>query len=360
MGCFHSSANSNRRIQGQRNHPNVGGHQQQSTSEALRSTQSRGVNPEVVVQPPSKGVNRDVVHQSSGEIEFNVGGSGNFNVRMFEFKELEDATRRFNSGNHLGEGGCSYQATWLLHKAREGEFTAEVETLRQADHPNLIKLVGCCNQREERILVYEFMPLGSLEQHLHDLKPDRRALDWSTRMKIAAGVAKGLEYLHVTMNPPVIYRDLKSANILLGQGYHPKLSDFGLAKEVLEGYEGGQPCSEPLGTPGYFAPEYIELGLLTTKSDIFSFGVLLLEIITGRKAIDDTWPKMDQNLVSWAQSKFSDPSNFRQMADPVLEGQYLENGLRRALEIAEMCLHDEPERRPIATDLVAALDELVS
>ena len=131
-----------------------------------------------------------------------------------------------------------------------------------------------------------------------DLPPDKEPLDWNTRMKIAAGAAKGLEYLHDKATPPVIYRDFKSSNILLGDDFHPKLSDFGLAKLGPVG-DKSHVSTRVMGTYGYCAPEYAMTGQLTVKSDVYSFGVVLLELITGRKAIDSTRPHGEQNLVSW-------------------------------------------------------------
>ena len=200
-------------------------------------------------------------------------------------------------------------------------------TLSLADHTNLVKLIGFCAEGEQRLLVYEYMPLGSLEDHLlgkfyHlkfsyivssilyqwlvsfplpivlDIRPGRKPLDWNTRMKIAAGAARGLEYLHDKMKPPVIYRDLKCSNILLGEGYHPKLSDFGLAKVGPSG-DKTHVSTRVMGTYGYCAPDYAMTGQLTFKSDIYSFGVVLLELITGRKAIDHTKPAKEQNLIAW-------------------------------------------------------------
>lgn len=133
-----------------------------------------------------------------------------------------------------------------------------------------------------------------------DLPPDRKQLDWNTRMKIAAGAAKGLEYLHDKANPPVIYRDLKCSNILLGEGYHPKLSDFGLAKLGPVG-DNTHVSTRVMGTYGYCAPEYAMTGQLTLKSDVYSFGVVLLEIITGRKAIDNSRAAGEHNLVAWVR-----------------------------------------------------------
>lgn len=178
-------------------------------------------------------------------------------------------------------------------------------------------------------------------------------------MKIAAGAARGLEYLHNKMNPPVIYRDLKSSNILLGEEYHPKLSDFGLAKVGPTG-DDTHVSTRVMGTYGYCAPDYAMTGQLTFKSDIYSFGVLLLEIITGRKAIDFTKSTRDQNLVAWSRPLFMDPKKFYQMVDPALQGRYPVRGLYRALAIAAMCVREEPSMRPVVADVVTALAYLAS
>jgi serine/threonine-protein kinase PBS1 len=180
------------------------------------------------------------------------------------------------------------------------EFLVEVLMLSLLHHPNLVNLIGYCADGDQRLLVYEFMPLGCLEDHLHDLPPDKDALDWNTRMKIAAGAARGLEYLHDKANPPVIYRDFKSSNILLDEGFHPKLSDFGLAKLGPVG-DKTHVSTRVMGTYGYCAPEYAMTGQLTLKSDVYSFGVVLLELITGRKAIDNARAAGEHNLVAWVR-----------------------------------------------------------
>ncbi|XP_022863488.1 serine/threonine-protein kinase PBL27-like [Olea europaea var. sylvestris] len=180
------------------------------------------------------------------------------------------------------------------------EFLVEVLMLSLLHHPNLVNLIGYCADGDQRLLVYEYMPLGSLEDHLHDLPPDKKLLDWNMRMKIAAGAAKGLEYLHDKANPPVIYRDLKCSNILLDEAYHPKLSDFGLAKLGPVG-DNTHVSTRVMGTYGYCAPEYAMTGQLTLKSDVYSFGVVLLEIITGRKAIDNSRAAEEHNLVAWVR-----------------------------------------------------------
>ncbi|KAF2578746.1 hypothetical protein F2Q68_00000650 [Brassica cretica] len=239
------------------------------------------------------------------------------------------------------------------------EFLVEVLMLSLLHHTNLVNLIGYCADGDQRLLVYEYMALGSLEDHLHDLPPGKEPLDWNTRMTIAAGAAKGLEYLHDKANPPVIYRDLKSSNILLGDGYHPKLSDFGLAKLGPVG-DKTHVSTRVMGTYGYCAPEYAMTGQLTLKSDVYSFGVVFLELITGRKAIDNARAPGEHNLVAWARPLFKDRRKFPKMADPSLQGRYPMRGLYQALAVAAMCLQEQAATRPLIGDVVTALTYLAS
>ncbi|KAL2922819.1 Serine/threonine-protein kinase PBL27 [Bienertia sinuspersici] len=191
------------------------------------------------------------------------------------------------------------------------------------------------------------------------IPPGKEPLDWNTRMKIAAGAAKGLEYLHDKANPPVIYRDLKSSNILLDDGFHPKLSDFGLAKLGPVG-DKTHVSTRVMGTYGYCAPEYAMTGQLTLKSDVYSFGVVFLELITGRKAIDNQRAPGEHNLVAWARPLFKDRRKFPKMADPLLQGRYPMRGLYQALAVAAMCLQEQAATRPLIGDVVTALTYLAS
>ncbi|KAG6523609.1 hypothetical protein ZIOFF_013474 [Zingiber officinale] len=248
--------------------------------------------------------------------EMSSSGSGCIAAQTFTFQELATATKNFRADCLLGEGGfgrvykgrleISNQIVAIKQLNRNGmqgnrEFLVEVLMLGLLHHPNLVNLIGYCAEGDQRLLVYEYMPLGSLEDHLHDLSPDKKWLDWNTRMKIAAGAAKGLEYLHDKANPPVIYRDFKCPNILLDEGYHPKLSDFGFAKLGPVG-DDTHVSTRVMGTYGYCAPEYAMTGQLTLKSDIYSFGVVLLELITGRKAIDNSRTAAEHNLVAWVRT----------------------------------------------------------
>ncbi|KAK7272812.1 hypothetical protein RIF29_13852 [Crotalaria pallida] len=295
-------------------------------------------------------------------------------AQTFTFRELAAATKNFRQDSFIGEGGfgrvykgrleSTSQTVAVKQLDRNGlqgnrEFLVEVLMLSLLHHPNLVNLIGYCADGDQRLLVYEFMPLGSLEDHLHDLPPDKEPLDWNTRMKIAAGAAKGLEYLHDKANPPVIYRDFKSSNILLDEGFHPKLSDFGLAKLGPVG-DKSHVSTRVMGTYGYCAPEYAMTGQLTVKSDVYSFGVVFLELITGRKAIDSTQPHGEQNLVTWARPLFNDRRKFSKLADPKLQGRFPMRGLYQALAVASMCIQESAATRPLIGDVVTALSYLAN
>ncbi|MQM06980.1 hypothetical protein Taro_039809 [Colocasia esculenta] len=299
-------------------------------------------------------------------------GNGNVAARIFTFQELAVATNNFKPECLLGEGGfgrvykgylgSTNQYVAVKQLDRNGlqgnrEFLVEVLMLSLLHHPNLVNLLGYCADGDQRILVYEYMPLGSLEDHLLDLSPNKKPLDWNTRMKIAEGAAKGLEYLHEIANPPVIYRDFKASNILLDEDYNPKLSDFGLAKLGPVG-DKTHVSTRVMGTYGYCAPEYAMTGQLTKMSDVYSFGVVFLEIITGRRAIDTAKPTSEQNLVHWAEPLFKDKKKFTQMADPLLKGNFPIKGLYQALAVAAMCLQEEASTRPLISDVVTALEYL--
>lgn len=293
--------------------------------------------------------------------------------QTFTFRELAAATNNFRPESFLGEGGFGrvYRgrlpnglAVAVKQLDRNGlqgnrEFLVEVLMLSLLHNPHLVNLLGYCADGDQRLLVYEFMPLGSLEDHLHDLPPDKEPLDWNTRMKIAAGAAKGLEHLHDKANPPVIYRDFKSSNILLGEGFVPKLSDFGLAKLGPTG-DKSHVSTRVMGTYGYCAPEYAMTGQLTVKSDVYSFGVVFLELITGRKAIDSTKPQGEQNLVAWARPLFNDRKKFAKLADPRLQGKFPIRGLYQALAVASMCIQEQAAARPLIGDVVTALSYLAN
>jgi serine/threonine protein kinase len=296
-------------------------------------------------------------------------------ARSFTYHELWEATGGFRVESMLGEGGFGPVYRGRLNDGRQvavkqldrngvqgtREFLVEVLMLSMLHHDNLVTLVGyCADGADHRMLVYDYMPGGSLEDHLLDLPPMAPGLDWTTRMRVAQGAAKGLEYLHDASRrpgPPVIYRDFKASNILLDAGFNARLSDFGLAKVGPVG-DKTHVSTRVMGTRGYCAPEYALTGKLTPMSDVYSFGVVLLEIITGRRVLDVSRPPDEQNLVAWAVPRFKNKRRFREMADPLLRDQYPTKGLYQALAIAAMCLQEDATMRPAITDVVTALEYL--
>ncbi|KAL6905728.1 hypothetical protein ACP4OV_003329 [Aristida adscensionis] len=296
-------------------------------------------------------------------------------VIAFTLFELETITKSFRADYVLGEGGFGtvYKgyidenvrvglkslpvAVKVLNKdGHQGhrEWLTEVNFLGQLRHPNLVKLIGYCCEDDHRLLVYEFMFRGSLENHL--FRKTAMPLPWSTRMSIALGAAKGLACLHNAQRP-VIYRDFKTSNILLDSDYTAKLSDFGLAKAGPEGDE-THVSTRVMGTYGYAAPEYVMTGHLTARSDVYSFGVVLLELLTGRKSIDKSRPSREQSLVDWALPKLNDKRRLLQIIDPKLEGQYSVRGAHKACSLAYYCLSQNPKARPLMSDVVETLEPL--
>ncbi|XP_074275775.1 putative serine/threonine-protein kinase PBL21 isoform X2 [Silene latifolia] len=294
-------------------------------------------------------------------------------AKSFTYRELCAATQSFNEANMIGEGGFGkvfkgrlesgeiVAIKQLNHQGLQGsqEFIVEVLMLSLLHHPNLVNFKGYCTDGDEKLLVYEYMPKGSLEDHLFDLGPENVPLDWNTRIKIAVGTAKGLRYLHCSTDPPVILRDLKPANILLDNEFNAMLSDFGLAKFGPVG-DRTHVSTRIMGTYGYCAPEYAMSGRLTVKSDVFSLGVVLLELITGRKAFDSRRSRAEQNLVDWCRPMFKDKRKFGKLADPVLQGRYPPLSLYHTLAIAFMCLQELPTVRPLITDVLVALEFVAS
>ncbi|XP_057847536.1 receptor-like serine/threonine-protein kinase ALE2 isoform X2 [Cryptomeria japonica] len=289
-------------------------------------------------------------------------------ARTFTLAELEKATDRFISKNILGEGGFGRVYRGVLEDGTKlavkvltrddhqggREFMAEVEMLSRLHHRNLVKLIGICTEERNRCLVYELIPNGSVESHLHGPDKETCPLDWDARMKIAIGAARGLAYLHEDSNPRVIHRDFKASNILLEDDFTPKVSDFGLAKVASD--EGKEYIStRVMGTFGYVAPEYAMTGHLLVKSDVYSYGVVLLELLSGRKPVDMSQPPGQENLVTWARPLLTTKEGLEMLVDPALKGTYSFDNLARVAAIASMCVQPEVSHRPFMGEVVQAL-----
>ncbi|CAO2199377.1 unnamed protein product [Urochloa humidicola] len=289
-------------------------------------------------------------------------------AKTFKFAEIDKATNGFDDSKVLGEGGfgCVYQGTLedgtnvavKVLKRYDGqgerEFLAEVEMLGRLHHRNLVKLLGICVEENARCLVYELIPNGSVESHLHGADRETAPLDWNSRMKIALGAARALAYLHEDSSPCVIHRDFKSSNILLEHDFTPKVSDFGLARTARG--EGNQHIStRVMGTFGYVAPEYAMTGHLLVKSDVYSYGVVLLELLTGRKPVDMSRPAGQENLVAWARPLLTNVLSLRQAVDPLLGPNVPLDNVAKAAAIASMCVQPEVAHRPSMGEVVQAL-----
>ncbi|XP_044508697.1 receptor-like cytoplasmic kinase 176 [Mangifera indica] len=302
------------------------------------------------------------------------------NLKSFSFNELKTATRNFRPDSVLGEGGFgSVFKGWIdehtFAAARPGtgiviavkrlnqeaiqghqEWLTEIKHLGQLSHPNLVRLFGYCLEDDHRLLVYEFMPKGSLENHLFRRGSYFQPLSWNLRMKVALGAAKGLAFLH-SDEAKVIHRDFKTSNVLLDSNYNAKLSDFGLAKDGPTG-SASHVSTRIMGTYGYAAPEYMATGHLTAKSDVYGFGVVLLEMLSGRRAIDKNRPGREQNLVQWAKPYLQNKRRFFQVMDARIEGQYPRNAALKAAALTVKCLSAEAKFRPTMDEVVKALEQL--
>ncbi|CAM6128861.1 unnamed protein product [Calypogeia fissa] len=294
--------------------------------------------------------------------------------QVFTYKQLQHATNNFSPVNVVGHGGFGSVYRAVLADGRlaaikqldragkqgEHEFRVEVDMLSRLHSQYLLELHGYCADQDHRLLVYEYMPNGSLQEHLYSdgSSGNPPLLDWGTRLRIALDAARGLEYLHELVSPPIIHRDFKSSNILLDENFNAKVSDFGLAKLGSE-KAGGYVSTRVLGTHGYVAPEYALTGHLTTKSDVYSYGVVLLELLTGRVPVDMKRPPGQGVLVSWALPRLTDREKLTEMLDPVLQGQFAIKELIQVAAIAAMCVQPEADYRPLMTDVVQSLVPLV-
>lgn len=289
-------------------------------------------------------------------------------AKTFSLSDIERATDHFNGTRILGEGGFGMVYSGMLEDGtkvamkilkrydQQGgrEFLAEVEMLSRLHHRNLVKLIGICVEDRTRCLVYELIPNGSVESHLHGIDKESAPLDWSARLKIALGAARALAYLHEDSSPRVIHRDFKASNILLEDDYTPKVSDFGLARTALE-EENRHISTRVMGTFGYVAPEYAMTGHLLVKSDVYSYGVVLLELLTGKKPIDLSQPPGQENLVSWSRPLLTSREGLESIIDPSLGPNFPFDSIAKVAAIASMCVQPEVSHRPFMGEVVQAL-----
>lgn len=318
--------------------------------------------------------------ESRGRSQFPSLSERPSNLKVFTFPELKQATKNFSRTTKLGEGGfgCVFKGIVKISEdpaqkidvavkqlGRRGlqghkEWVTEVNVLGVVEHPNLVKLVGYCAEDDERgiqrLLIYEYMPNGSVEEHLS--AKSVTPLPWAMRLRIALDAARGLAYLHEEMDFQIIFRDFKSSNILLDEQWNAKLSDFGLAR--LGPPEGLTHVSTAVvGTMGYAAPEYIQTGRLTSKSDVWSYGVFLYELITGRRPLDRNRPRSEQKLLEWVKPYLSDAKKFQQILDPRLEGKQILKSAHKLSLVANRCLARLQKTRPKMSEVLEMINQVV-
>ncbi|KAJ0963758.1 hypothetical protein J5N97_028880 [Dioscorea zingiberensis] len=294
-------------------------------------------------------------------------------ITQFSYVELDQATNKFSNDNLIGCGGSSNVYYGKLRNGtvvaikklksnggQEDEFLAEIEMLSRLNHCHVVPLLGYCiesqGRQSSKLLVFEYLANGSLRDCL-DAK-GKEPIDWETRVAIAIGAAKGLEYLHEAAAPRILHRDIKSTNILLDDKYRAKITDLGMAKWLMA--DDLTSCTNSparmLGTFGYFAPEYAIVGKASLKSDVFSFGVVVLELITGRQPIQKSSNKTDESLALWAKTRIRDSKLVvTELPDPLLRGNFPEEEMQIMAHLARECLQWDPDSRPTMSEVVQML-----
>ncbi|KAJ0718349.1 putative transferase, protein kinase RLK-Pelle-RLCK-VIIa-2 family [Helianthus annuus] len=331
--------------------------------------------PRLVISNGKKdGCDNGGVATSSQQVVPPSGDIATLNLKDFTYSELQTATHNFQHRRVIGEGGFGKvfkgwldRVTYTPQKAGDGipvaikklnpesmqglkEWQAEV-FFGKFSHPNLVKVLGYCKENMELLIVYEFMQRGSLENHLFKKRVD--ALPWSTRIKIAIGAAQGMAFLHTAENN-IISRDVKSSNILLDKDFNAKLSDFGLT-QLGPSPAVSHVSTQVLGTFGYVAPVYLATGRLYVKSDVYGFGVVMLEIITGLRTLDPSRHVSKHKLVDWARPLLSDKKRIHRVMDSRLEKKYPMKAAHKTAELILTCLEPDPKNRPSMEEIVSCL-----
>lgn len=311
------------------------------------------VGNEVVSSPPSTDHNSTELPKELEGLHEKYSAT----CRLFNYQDLLSATSNFLAENLIGRGGSSQVYKGCLPDGTElavkilkpsedviKEFVLEIEIITTLHHKNIISLLGFCFEDNNLLLVYDFLSRGSLEENLHGNKKDPAAFGWSERYKVAIGVAEALEYLHSGSAQRVIHRDVKSSNILLSDDFEPQLSDFGLAKWASTS-SSHITCTDVAGTFGYLAPEYFMYGKVNDKIDVYAFGVVLLELLTGRKPISNDYPKGQESLVMWAKPILNS-GKVTQLLDPSLGNNYDYDQMERIVLASILCIRRDPRARP--------------
>ncbi|XAR66585.1 Non-specific serine/threonine protein kinase [Bertholletia excelsa] len=299
------------------------------------------------------------------DYEFDIG-----HLKRFSFRELEIATSNFSTKNIIGQGGFGVVYKGCLPNRMvvavkrlkdpnftgEVQFQTEVEMIGLALHRNLLRLYGFCMTANERLLVYPYMPNGSVADRLRDTGQDKPSLDWNKRMHIALGAARGLLYLHEQCNPKIIHRDVKAANILLDETFEAVVGDFGLAK--LLDLRDSHVTTAVRGTVGHIAPEYLSTGQSSEKTDVFGYGILLLELITGQKTLDAGNGQVQKGMIlDWVRTLYEE-KRLEVLVDRDLKGCFNAEELEKAVEVALRCTQPSPNLRPKMSEALKALESV--
>ncbi|KAL9234075.1 hypothetical protein vseg_008987 [Gypsophila vaccaria] len=289
------------------------------------------------------------------------------NIRQFSYNELRVATDNFSLSNKIGRGGFGIVYKGVLKgglqaavktlsiDSKQGlrEFLSEINTITNVRHTNLVELLGCCAEGTNRILVYEYLPNNSLDRALLGYTSDRSILNWERRSAICLGTAKGLAFLHEELVPPIVHRDIKASNILLDTNFLPKIGDFGLAKLFPEDIT--HISTRIAGTMGYLAPEYALGGRLTKKADVYSFGVLILEIISGQSSSKANWGGSHKYLLEWAWQLYVE-GRVLEIVDTEM-GEYPEDLVIRFMIVSFFCTQGAASRRPSMRQVIEMLSK---
>ncbi|CAA7393856.1 unnamed protein product [Spirodela intermedia] len=292
-------------------------------------------------------------------------------VPLYPFKEIERATNGFSEENRLGTGayGTVYVGKLsnhelvavkkIRHRDTDGteQVMNEIKLLSSVSHPNLVRLLGCCIERGEQILVYEYMPNGTLAQQLQR-GSSRPGLPWTVRLAIAADTAKAIAHLHSAIHPPIYHRDIKSTNILLDYNFNSKVADFGLSKMIISDLS--HISTAPQGTPGYLDPQYHQNFHLSDKSDVYSFGVVLVEIITALKVVDFNRSQSEINLAALAIDKIG-KGCVEDIIDPFLDPHrdaWTLSSIHEVAELAFRCLAFHRDMRPSMKEVADELEQI--
>ncbi|KAE8697381.1 Somatic embryoproteinsis receptor kinase 1 [Hibiscus syriacus] len=314
-----------------------------------------------------KGYRSDIFVDVAGEVDRRIAFG---QLKRFAWRELQLATDSFSEKNILGQGGFGKVYKGVLSDntkvavkrltdfespGGDAAFQREVEMISVAVHRNLLRLIGFCTTPTERLLVYPFMENLSVAYRLRELKPGEPVLDWPTRKKIALGAARGLEYLHEHCNPKIIHRDVKAANVLLDEDFEAVVGDFGLAK--LVDVRRTNVTTQVRGTMGHIAPEYLSTGKSSERTDVFGYGIMLLELVTGQRAIDfSRLEEEDDVLLLDHVKKLEREKKLDAIVDRNLNKNYNIEEVEAMIQVALLCTQSSPEERPAMSEVVRMLE----